>query len=132
MSDHLHVDIVTPEATAFSGNATEIRIPGWLEEFDILAGHDLFLSLVRGGLLTLSTGSGDQQFVIGRGFAEAGPDQVTVLTDSCTPVAEAELAGAASDLEAAERTLAESAFGSAEWKGAEEQAELARARLAAK
>jgi F-type H+-transporting ATPase subunit epsilon len=132
MADQLHVDIVTPVASAFSGLAEEIRVPGWLGEFDILPGHDLFLSLVRGGLLTLVTDGQERQFVIGRGFAEAGPDQVTVLCDSCVPTAAADLGSAAADLEAAERTLAHSAAESPEWLAAEEAAELARGRLAAR
>lgn len=128
----LHVNIVTPEKSVFSGPATEIRVPGWLGEFDVLPGHDLFLSLVRGGLLTVSTGGVDQKFVVGRGFAEAGPEQVSVLVDSATPVAQADLTTAQADLDAAEATLATSAAGSAEWTQAEEAAELARARLAAR
>ncbi len=125
----LHIDIVTPEKSIFSGPATEIRVPGWLGEFDVLPGHDLFLSLVRGGLLTVSAEGTEHKFVVGRGFAEAGPEQVSVLVDSATPVADADLASAASDLDAAEATLATSAAGSAEWTQAEEASELARARL---
>lgn len=128
----LHIDIVTPEKSIFSGSATEIRVPGWLGEFDVLPGHDLFLSLVRGGLLTVSTGGTDHKFIVGRGFAEAGPDQVSVLVDSATPVAEADLASAQSDLDAAEAVLSASAADSAEWTQAEEAAELARARIAAR
>jgi len=128
----LHIDIVTPEKKVFDGMATEIRIPGWLGEFDVLPGHDLFLSLVRGGLLTVSSGGLDHKFIVGRGFAEAGPEQVSILVDSATPIDEADLASAQADLDAAEAALANSAAESAEWLQAEEASELARARLAAR
>jgi len=128
----LQIDIVTPEKKIFTGAASEVRVPGWLGEFDVLPGHDLFLSLVRGGLLTVSSGGTDHKYIVGRGFAEAGPEQVSILVDSATPVAEADLSTAQADLDAAEATLASSAAGSAEWMQAEEEAELARARLAAR
>lgn len=127
----LKIDIVTPEKNVFSGTASEVRVPGWEGEFDVLPGHDLFLSLVRGGVLTLTIDGKDQRYIVGRGFAEAGPEQVSVLVDSATPVEEADLAAAQSDLNDAEATLAKSAAGSSEWSLAEEAAELARARLSA-
>ncbi len=132
MADNLHIDIVTPTASVFSGNVDEIRVPGWLGEFDVLPGHDLYLSLVRAGLLTLTVSGEDQRFIVGRGFAEAGPDQVSILVDSCVAVADADLTTAQSELEHAEGTLMNSAMGSPEWSHAEEEAEIARAKLAAK
>lgn len=126
----LNVDIVTPEKSVFSGTATEVRVPGWLGEFDVLPGHDLFLSLVRGGLLTVSAGGKDHRFIVGRGFAEAGPDRVSVLVDSALPAEQADLTTAQADLDAAETLLTQCGYGSAEWLQAEEAAEFARARLA--
>jgi len=131
MAEKLQLDIVTPQHSAFSGTVDQVRVPGWLGEFEILPSHDLFLSLVRGGVLTVVQGNETHQFLVGRGFAEAGPEQVTVLTDSCVSPSEVDLASAAANLEAAERTLAESAADTAAWVGAEESAELARARMIA-
>ncbi|MFT7517932.1 MAG: F-type H+-transporting ATPase subunit epsilon [Kiritimatiellia bacterium] len=82
MSD-LQVDIVTPQKLVYSGRATEVRAPGWEGEFDVLPGHASLLALMHGGILTLETAEGSKRFVVGRGFAEAGPDRVTILTDRC-------------------------------------------------
>lgn len=128
----LHIDIVTPEKSVFKGTASEVRVPGWLGEFDVLPGHDLFLSLVRGGLLIVNADGIEHKFIVGRGFAEAGPEQVSVLVDSALPVEQADLTTAQSELDAAEAVLATSASGTAEWTQAEEAAELARAKLRAR
>lgn len=126
----LHVDIVTPEKIVFSGSADEIRVPGVNGEFGVLPDHALFLSLLRGGILTL-TGPQSKRFVIGRGFAEAGPDRVVVLTDSCEAAEGVDKAAAAKLLADTDRVLADSAADSDERLVAERDAELARARLEA-
>lgn len=94
----LQVDIVTPQRLVFSGQASEVRAPGWEGQFDILPGHTLYLSLLHGGVLELVTGSSSQRFVVGRGFAEAGPDRVTILTDRCVDADHVDKAQAQKDL----------------------------------
>ena len=77
----LDVHIVTPEREVYHGPATSIRVPGWEGEFDVLPGHDMFLALVKGGVLAVAAPGGAQKYVIGRGFAEVGDDKVVVLVD---------------------------------------------------
>lgn len=101
------VDIVTPEMEVFSGQAAEVRAPGWEGEVGLLPEHDLFLTLLRAGLCTVTTAQGEQRYVIGRGFAEANPGKVTILTDSCTPVADIDKAKAKEELDAAEQEMGE-------------------------
>lgn len=126
----LHVDIVTPEKIVFSGSADEIRVPGVNGEFGVLPDHALFLSLLRGGILTV-TGPQNRRFIIGRGFAEAGADRVVVLTDSCESTEGVDKTAAAALLAESDRVLADSAAESDERLVAERNAELARARLEA-
>ncbi|MBW1878411.1 MAG: ATP synthase F1 subunit epsilon [Deltaproteobacteria bacterium] len=125
----LTVTIVTPEREVYAGQSTEILLPGWEGEFDILPGHDLFLSLLRGGVLDMTTPEGHQRYIVGRGFAEASAEQVTVLVDSCEPAEGIDTAAAKADLAAADNELLESASGTPEWEAAVEQRELAMARL---
>jgi F-type H+-transporting ATPase subunit epsilon len=125
---HLQVDIVTPERQVFSGHAVELRAPGWNGEFDILPGHALYLSLLRGGTLTVVTEAGAQRFVVGRGFAEAGPDRVTILTEDCVAADAADRSSAQQELTAAEsELLALNAFDEAALAKIEAQLERARA-----
>lgn len=126
----LHVDIVTPQRLVFSGQAAEVRAPGWEGEFDILPGHTLFLSLLHGGVLELVTGNGSQRFVIGRGFAEAGPDRVTILTDRCVAPDDVDKAAAQQDLVQLEDELAGiNAHDTAVLDKLEEKLEIARGML---
>lgn len=127
----LHVNIVTPEAEVYSGPASEVSVPGWEGEFDVLPGHDMFLSLLRGGIVTVSTPQGKVRYIVGRGFAEANQEQVTLLTDSCILADDADKSTAQADLNASEAELAGAAFGTPAWDAAVEKHELAAARLKA-
>ena len=126
----IQLDIVTPQRLVFSGEVSEVRVPGWEGEFGVLPEHELFLSLVRGGVVRLVTPQGEQRFVVGRGFAEAGPERVTVLTDSCLEADQVDKAAAQQDLAAAEKALTELSAEDPEWDAAEEKLELARGKLA--
>ena len=82
----LTVDIVTPEKVVFSGPAREVRAPGIGGEFGILPGHTIFLSLLRPGVAVIDGPTGSKSFLVGKGFAEAGPDKVVLLAEVAEPV----------------------------------------------
>jgi len=123
----MQVDILTPKKKVFSGKANEVRAPGWEGEFGVLPGHDLFLTLLRGGVLTVVY-EGDTRFVVGRGFVEVGNDVITVLTDLAEPVGAYGKEAAGADAAAAESKMAGLDGWSLEYAKAEEQLEIARAR----
>lgn len=128
----IHVEIVTAGRTAYTGEATEVKAPGFHGEFGVLPEHTPFLSVVRPGVVEVSeVGGGTARFVVGRGFVEAGPDRMTLLTELCEDGQGVDKAAAQSELDAAETTLATAEGGSAEAANAERKAELAQARLKA-
>ena len=127
----LHVDIVTPEKTVFSGRATELRVPGFEGELGVLPGHAAVLVVLRGGVTTVVTDSGTTRVITGRGFVEAGGERAVVLADSCELAGQSDKTAAQRELEAAERVIADSMDGSDERASAEQAAERARARLEA-
>ena len=126
----IHVEIVTPTAVAFAGEATEVRAPGFLGEFGVLPGHSPFLSVVKPGVVTVQTSEGEHRFVVGQGFVEAGPDRLVVLTDSFEMAADVDKAAAKALLETSEKALATADPSGGDFKNAERDAMLARARLA--
>ena len=127
----LQLDIVTPSASVFSGPVSEVVLPAWNGEMGVFPQHDALLALLRAGVCKVAGAEGTQTFVIGRGFADIGPANVTLLTDSCEPAADVDKAAAASERAEAEKALATAAFGTESHNQAQIAMELAQARLSA-
>ena len=125
----LQLDIVTPSASAFSGEVSEVVLPAWEGQMGVYPQHDSLLALLRAGVCRVSAADGVHTYVIGRGFADIGPTNVTLLTDSCELASEVDKAEAATELAEAEKALAAAAFGSEAQNQAQVALELARARL---
>lgn len=129
MADHVQLDIVTPERLVHSGPALEVVVPGAMGEFGVLPDHTHFLSLLRTGVTTVQTREGARRFVVGNGFAEAGPDRVVILTELCEPASEIDKDEARRSLASASAELERAEVGSKEWEVARREAEIAQARL---
>ena len=125
----LNIEIVTPTETAFSGQALEVQAPGFLGEFGVMPEHTLFLSVVKAGVVTVITEKGSTRYVVGRGFAEAGPDRLSLLTEICEEGSTVDKDAAKALLESSEKTMTTADPNGADYAHAEHQAEIARARL---
>jgi F-type H+-transporting ATPase subunit epsilon len=95
----LHLEIVTPEARTFSGEAQMVVVPGVEGELGILPDHMPLMTQINPGELRITTADGDQYLAVGSGFLEVLPDRVSVMTDMA--VAEVEI-----DEKAAEEAVA--------------------------
>lgn len=131
MATSLQLDIVTPERNVYSGPVAGVTLPAWNGQLGVLPDHDTLLALLRGGVATVAAPEGELRFVVGRGFAEIGPTQVTLLTDSCEPAASVDKQQAQADLAAAERELDEANGWSEQARTIEARLEVVRARLEA-
>lgn len=129
MAAVLRVDIVTPESRVYQGEATEVVLPAWEGELGVYPDHDALLALLRSGNCLVTGGGEVRRFVIGRGFAEISGTRVTLLTDSCIPVAQVDKAKAKSDLERAEHEMSTLDPGTEKHRQAQILYEHARARL---
>lgn len=125
----LSVEIVTPAKVAWKGEATEVQAPGLAGEFGALPDHASMLAATRAGVVTVHTGSGTKRMVVGTGFAEVGPGQITLLVDLCEPAETVDRDAAQAALSAAEGTLASADPSTDEWARARREADLATARL---
>jgi F-type H+-transporting ATPase subunit epsilon len=81
MSDKIQLEIVTPRGRALSVSVDEVTAPSVHGEFGVLPGHLPLLAALRTGLVTYRQGSDTHKCAVGAGFAEAGPDKLTILTD---------------------------------------------------
>lgn len=127
----LTVEIVTPAKVAWKGEATEVQAPGLAGEFGALPDHAAMLAVTRAGVVTVHTAAGAQRMVVGTGFAEVGPGQITLLVDLCEPAESVDKDAAQADLSAAEEALAGSDPATDAWAKARRRADLAAARLEA-
>ena len=123
------LEIVTPSRVAWKGEADEVQAPGVLGEFGVLADHAALLSATRAGVLTILKGGQSTRMVVGPGFAEVGPGEMTLLVDLCEDASSVDKAQAATDLAAAESVLGAKSLDGKEYAVAQRKAALAAARL---
>ena len=103
----LHLDIVTIERQAFSGDVDIVIAPGVQGEMGILPRHAPLITALNGGELRFTQDGEEQIFAIGGGYLEVLDDQVTVLADSAENAAEIDVARAEAARERAEQLLKE-------------------------
>ncbi|MPZ87636.1 MAG: ATP synthase F1 subunit epsilon [Nitriliruptorales bacterium] len=79
----MQVDIVTPEESLFSGEATEVFARSQEGEIGILPGHQpALLALTAGSPVRVRpTGEQEQSFALAGGFLEFRENRLTVLAD---------------------------------------------------
>ena len=97
-----HFDLVSPEKVLFSGEVSQVDVPGSEGDFGVLAGHAPLVTTLRPGILVIYSERDAQRIVVDGGFAEVGPAGLTVLANLAVPVDEfdvAELAGVIKDTE---------------------------------
>jgi len=82
MAEKLKLDVVTPYGLVFSEEVDEIIATGSEGEFGVLPDHVPFLTTLKIGVLTFRKGSESGYIFINSGYAEVGPDRVTLLADS--------------------------------------------------
>jgi F-type H+-transporting ATPase subunit epsilon len=101
-----HFDLVSPEQLVFSGEVEHVVVPGTEGEFGVLAGHAPLIAMLRPGVVKI-LGPSEQQIVVVGGFAEVGPDGLTILADRAVPLAEIDPAVIAGEIKDAEEDVAD-------------------------
>ena len=88
-----HFELVSPDKISFSGEVDQVDVPGSEGDFGVLAGHAPLIALIRPGLMTVYAGGEQTKLVVLGGFAEVGPDGLTVLADVATSLEDIDRAG---------------------------------------
>jgi F-type H+-transporting ATPase subunit epsilon len=79
----IHVDVVSAEASIFSGEAKFVALPGEAGELGILPRHTPLITRIRPGAVRIEKADGDEEFVfVAGGILEVQPGTVTVLADT--------------------------------------------------
>ncbi|MDX2263516.1 MAG: F0F1 ATP synthase subunit epsilon [Hyphomicrobiales bacterium] len=88
MTETFKFDLVSPERLLMSANADQVIVPGAEGDFTVLPKHAPFISTLRPGVLTASAGGAETRYFVRGGFAEVGPDELTVLAETAMPLSE--------------------------------------------
>lgn len=87
MDGHLFLEVVTPERKVFSAEVSELSFPtAHRGYYGILPGHTPIMTPVGNGLITYIQNGQKHLLTVFGGFAEVGPDRVSILArESETP-----------------------------------------------
>ena len=106
MAENIKLEVVTPERVVVSEASQIVAAPGSLGEFGVLSGHTPFLTSLKTGIIRYTDAKGGEELVfISGGFAEALPNQVTILAESAERRSEIDLERAKAAMERAQKRL---------------------------
>jgi len=82
MAGKIRLEIVTPDAVLVSEDVDEVIAVGHRGQFGVLPGHRQMLSSVEIGGLSFRKDKSVTYLALGGGYAEVGPDKVTILAET--------------------------------------------------
>jgi F-type H+-transporting ATPase subunit epsilon len=104
----IHVDIVSPEESIFSGAASMVFAPAYLGEVGITPRHAPLLARLKPGEVRVQTPEGTEEYYyISGGLLEVQPHMVTVLADTAVRARDLDEAAATEARKRAEARLSE-------------------------
>ena len=75
------LEVVTPERKLVSAEVDEVTAPGFYGEFGVLPRHTPYLCQLGVGVFSYRTGSARYFVSIIDGYAEVGPEKITILAE---------------------------------------------------
>lgn len=88
MADTMQYDVVSPERSLASGQASEVRIPGSEGDMIAMPDHAPVITTLRPGILTVVGADGTSEFVVTGGFAEVTASGASILAEMAMPKSE--------------------------------------------
>jgi F-type H+-transporting ATPase subunit epsilon len=107
MANTIHVEVVSAEASIFSGDAEFVVLPGVMGELGIFPKHTPLITQIKPGAVRIKVpGQTEEQVVfVQGGFLEVQPDVVTVLSDTAIRAHDLDEARALEAKQAAEEAM---------------------------
>lgn len=105
MAEKIKIEIVTPDALVISAEVDEITASGTEGEFGVLPGHCHMLSSLKVGAVNYKDGNVVKHLALGGGYAEVGPEKVTILAETAEFAEDIDVERANKALAAAEESL---------------------------
>jgi F-type H+-transporting ATPase subunit epsilon len=103
----LEVSLVTPDGSAFEGEAEMLIVPGAAGEIGVLARHAPLVALLKAGSTRVHVRRGQEvrEFATGPGFFKVEQDRALALVDHAVDVDDIDRAAAQAQLDAARTEL---------------------------
>lgn len=106
MADTFTFELVSPERLLISEPAEAVLVPGREGDFQVLPNHAPVLSTLRPGLLDVNLPGGKERRIFVRGgFAEVGPESLTVLAETAIDSADLNKSALAQEIKNAEEDV---------------------------
>ena len=125
----LRLEIVTPEAKAYSEDVDMVVVPGSEGELGILPQHIPLLTSIKPGELRVTKDGKETSMAVGEGFVEVTQDRVIVLTDMALEDANIDEAAAQAAFDKAQEALRNQRLSEAEHATVEATLEKSLAQL---
>ena len=107
MAGTFKFELVSPERILLSEDAEQVIVPGMEGQFTVLAGHAPVISTLRPGVLDAQVAGGRRRVFVRGGFAEVGPDRLTILAQHMLDLDDMDGERLALEVRSAEQMLAE-------------------------
>lgn len=104
----LTVEVVTPEALKFTGQARLVQLPGVLGEMGVLPNHEPMVTMLNPGIVEVRAPEGTKTFAVAQGFATIANNKVACLVDDAVEAGKVDTAKVTEQVGKLERELAES------------------------
>lgn len=108
MAETFTFELVSPERLLIAEPAQSVVVPGEEGDFQMLPRHAPLLSTLRPGLLDVVLADGQERRIFVRGgFADAGPESLTVLAETAIDSADLDASVLAQEIKNAEEDVAD-------------------------
>jgi len=88
MADTMQFDLVSPERSLASLQASAVQLPGSEGDMTAMPDHTPVLTTLRPGVVRVTSPEGDAEFVVTGGFAEVTATSTSVLAEKAVPRAD--------------------------------------------
>ncbi len=78
----IYVEIITPQAALFSGNADAVTVPGAKSPFQVLYNHAAIVSALEPGIVIIKNDEQVSYFASDSGLAEVRDNKVSILVEA--------------------------------------------------
>ena len=75
------IEVITPEKTLFSGEATVATFPGTEGSFQVMNNHSPLVSTLQAGTIVLKSDNGDKELNVLGGVVEVNKNKIIVLAE---------------------------------------------------